>query len=147
MNRRILIKSFALTEAAGVLGRTATAARSENDSADRFCFLHFTDTHIEPELNAAGGCRMCFGWMADEPAEFAICGGDLVFDVLAVDRSRADMLWNLYKQTSAAFHFPVHYVIGNHDIFGLSPSSGVSPSDPEYGKKAFQDRYGATHYS
>jgi 3',5'-cyclic-AMP phosphodiesterase len=32
-------------------------------------------------------------------------------------------------------------------VFGLSTKSGVSPSDPEYGKKAFRDRYGATHYS
>jgi 3',5'-cyclic-AMP phosphodiesterase len=81
------------------------------------------------------------------PADFAICGGDLVFDVLAVGRARADMLWNLFKQTSASLHVPVHYVIGNHDVFGLSPKSGVAPSDPDYGKKAFQDRYGATHYS
>jgi 3',5'-cyclic-AMP phosphodiesterase len=145
MNRRTLIKSLAFTGAAGALG--IPAARSEAEPADGFRFLYFTDTHIQPELDAAGGCRMCFGRMAHEPAEFAICGGDLVFDVLAVDRSRADMLWALYKQTSVALHVPVHYVIGNHDVFGLSPKSGVSPSDPEYGKKAFQDRYGATHYS
>jgi Icc protein len=124
MNRRTLIKSLAFTGAAGAFGRVATAARLEDESADSFRFLYFTDTHIEPELNAAVGCRMCFGRMAHEPAEFAICGGDLVFDVLAVDRSRADMLWDLYKQTSVALHVPVHYVIGNHDIFGLNPKSG-----------------------
>jgi hypothetical protein len=26
--------------------------------------------------------------------------------------------------------------IGNHDIFGLNPKSGVAPSDPEYGKRS-----------
>ena len=64
------------------------AARSEEEPADGFRFLYFTDTHIQPELDAADGCRMCYGRMAHEPAEFAICGGDLVFAVLAVDRSR-----------------------------------------------------------
>jgi hypothetical protein len=53
MNRRTLIKSLAFTGAAGALGRTATA-RLEEESAASFRFLYFTDTHIEPELNAAG---------------------------------------------------------------------------------------------
>jgi 3',5'-cyclic-AMP phosphodiesterase len=144
MNRRTLIKSLVLTGAAGAFGSHAKAAPA---AAGSFRFLHFTDTHIEPELNAAEGCRMCFAQMVQEPADFAICGGDLVFDVMAVGRARADMLWNLYQQTSTSLHVPVHYVIGNHDVFGLSPKSGVGPSDPGYGKKAFEDRYGATHYS
>ena len=42
---------------------------------------------------------------------------------------------------------PIHYTIGNHDVFGVLPKSGISPSDPQYGKKAFEDRYGPTHYS
>src|ERR1700722_6732971 len=117
MNRRTLIKSLAFTGAAGALG--IPAARSEAEPADGFRFLYFTDTHLPPELDAAGGCRMWFGRMAHEPAEFAICGGDLVFDVLAVDRSRADMLWALYKQTSVALNVPVRYVICNHDLFRL----------------------------
>jgi 3',5'-cyclic-AMP phosphodiesterase len=145
MNRRTLIKSLALTAAAGLNSRANAAPNRE--AVGSFRFLYFTDTHIQPELNATEGCRMCFGQMVHEPADFAICGGDLVFDVMAVGRARADMLWQLFKQTSASLHVPLHYVLGNHDVFGLSPKSGVAPSEPEYGKKAFEDRYGATHYS
>ena len=147
MNRRDLLKSLALTGAAGTLGVRTAPGQAPAAHAGSFRFLYFTDTHIQPELHAAEGCRMCFNQMVHEPVEFAICGGDLVFDALAVDRSRAHMLWDLYKQTSSSLHVPVNYVIGNHDVFGITPKSGVAPSDPEYGKKAFQDRYGATHYS
>jgi Icc protein len=149
MNRRSLLKSLTLAGAAGTLGIGTGAAMPPQSHAypGSFQFLYFTDTHIQPELNAAEGCRMCFARMVHEPVSFAICGGDLVFDALAVDRTRAHMLWDLYQQTSSSLHVPVHYVIGNHDVFGVTPKSGVAPSDPEYGKKAYQDRYGATHYS
>jgi len=149
MNRRDLLKSLTLAGAASRLGlRTGAAMPPQSHGhAESFTFLYFTDTHIQPELNAAEGCRMCFAQMVHEPVQFAICGGDLIYDALAVDRSRANMLWELYRQTSSSLHVPVHYVIGNHDVFGVTPKSGVAPSDPEYGKKAYQDRYGAAHYS
>jgi Icc protein len=149
MNRRDLLKSLALAGAASTLGLgTGVAMAPESHvQPENFRFLFFTDTHIQPELNATEGCRMCFAQMVHEPVQFAICGGDLVFDALAVDRTRAHLLWDLYRQTSSSLHVPLHYVIGNHDVFGVTPKSGVEPSDAEYGKKAYQDRYGATHYS
>jgi Icc protein len=73
--------------------------------------------------------------------------GDFVFDAIAVDRTRAHMLGDLFKQTSSSLHVPVHYTLGNRDVFGITPKSGVAPGDPEYGKKAYQDRYGPTYYS
>lgn len=112
-----------------------------------FSFVFFTDTHLEPELRAPEGVQRCFAQFAGIPADFAICGGDLIYDGLGVDAARAHLQWDLYKETAAAIHIPVHYTLGNHDVFGLLPKSGVAVTDPEYGKKAFEDRYGPTHYS
>ena len=132
-----------LAEAAwreALAGRPATAPGS-------FDFVFFTDTHIEPELDAAHGCNMCFSKIAALKPEFAIMGGDHVYDAMGVDRRRADRVFDLYKQAEQQLEMPIHHTIGNHDIFGVLTKSGVAPSDPAYGKKMFQDRIGRTFYS
>src|ERR1035441_5135553 len=146
MNRRDLLKSLGAASTLA-LGSAVAMPPQARARAGSFRFLYFTDTHIQPELDAGMGCRMCFAQMVHEPVQFAVCGGDLVFDALAADRTRAHLLWDMYRQTSSSLHVPVHYVIGNHDVFGLTPESGVEPSDAEYGKKAYQDRFGSTYYS
>ena len=124
----------------------AQGGKAPNEPPGSFDFIFFTDTHIQPELDAAGGCRECFTKIRSIPADFAIQGGDHVFDALAVPRARATRLFDLYKQTEHALELPIYHAIGNHDVFGLSPSSGAVPSDPAYGKKMFEDRIGRKTY-
>lgn len=112
-----------------------------------FDFVFFTDTHIEPELDAAHGCGMCFSKIASLKPEFAIMGGDHVFDAASVNQARAGMVFDLYKRTEQTLGVPIHNAIGNHDIFGVMTRSGVAPTDPAYGKKMYQDRMGRTYYS
>ena len=112
-----------------------------------FDFVFFTDTHIQPELDAAHGCDMCFRKIAALNPEFAIMGGDHVFDAFEVNRVRAGMVYDLYKRTEQQLGMPLHHAIGNHDVFGVFARSGVAPSDPAYGKKMYQDRIGQTYYS
>ena len=147
MNRRRFLESLGVAGAVSMVGARSSALPSHAGHAEEFSFVFFTDTHIQPELDAAKGCRMCFATFNDIPADFAVCGGDLVYDAAGVDAARGSSLFDLYRQTSAVIPYPVHYTIGNHDIFGVLPKSGVTPADPHYGKKAYEDRYGATHYS
>ncbi len=116
--------------------------------AESFDFVFFTDTHIQPELDAAHGCQMAFAKIAAATPEFAICGGDMVYDALEVSRTRADMLFDLYQRTEQTIQAPLHHTIGNHDLYGIVAKSGAAPTDPGYGKKMFEDRIGArTYYS
>ena len=110
-------------------------------------FVFFTDTHIEPELNAPHGCDMCFRKIAALKPEFAIMGGDLVYDALEVGSKRAELIFNLYKKTEQTLQMPIYHTIGNHDVFGILSQSGVSPGAAEYGKKMYEDRIGKTYYS
>ena len=112
-----------------------------------FDFVFFTDTHIEPELDAAHGCGMCFSKITSLKPEFAIMGGDHVYDAAGVNGARAGMVFDLYKRTEQTLGMPIHNAIGNHDIFGVMTRSGVAPTDPAYGKKMYQDRMGQTYYS
>ena len=133
----------------GIANATAALTSSEKPQpAASFDFAFFTDTHIQPELDAAHGCQMAFAKIAAAKPEFAICGGDLVFDALGASRGRTDMLFDLYQRTEASVQVPLHHAIGNHDLYGILTQSGAAPTDPGYGKKMFEDRFGArTYYS
>jgi len=138
MNRR----TFLTTSALGVAGAALASAEGEG-----FSFVHFTDLHIQPELRAGVGCAQCVKKMNTLKADFAICGGDLVFDSTAVQFPRAKQLFDLYEETLKPLEMPVHSAIGNHDVFGVSSKSGVPQTDPHYGKRVFEDRIGSCYSS
>jgi 3',5'-cyclic AMP phosphodiesterase CpdA len=112
-----------------------------------FDFIFLTDTHIQPELDATKGCAMAFRRMRDIKADFAIQGGDHVYDALAVAKQRSISLFNLYDKTQQDLSLKVYHTIGNHDCIGLYPQSGVEPSDPLFGKHYFEEHIGKTYYS
>lgn len=91
---------------------------------------------------------MCFEKIrSNVKADFAIQGGDHVFDASAVYRQRAKSLYDLYTRTEQELGLKVYHAIGNHDIFGVYPKSGITVNDPGYGKQMFQDQIGQTYYS
>jgi 3',5'-cyclic-AMP phosphodiesterase len=116
-------------------------------SAEPFTFLFITDAHIQPELNAAIGTGMAFRKGRTLKADFAINGGDHVFDALAVPKQRALALFDLYDKTQQDLGLKVYHTIGNHDVLGVYPASGISPTEPLFGKKLFEDRFGKAYYS
>jgi Icc protein len=80
-------------------------------------------------------------------SDFVLQGGDHIFDGLQVSRSRAAGLYDLYGKTEQDLGLKIYHTLGNHDCFGVYPSSGVTESDPLYGKKMFEERFGKTYYS
>jgi 3',5'-cyclic-AMP phosphodiesterase len=48
-------------------------------------------------------CDMCFHKIAGLKPDFAVMGGDHVFDALSVDRARATAVFDLYKKTESAY--------------------------------------------
>jgi Icc protein len=112
-----------------------------------FSFIHFTETHITDQLHADEGCRMCFRKINRLGADFAIAGGDLVYDVCGQGWKRASQLYQLYKETVKVLNIPVYHAIGNHDVYGLFATSGVSTKDQYFGKQLFQELIGRRYYS
>lgn len=153
-NRRDFLRTLAAAGASvgteALLPGLASSSRlfSEAESPGSFDFIFFTDTHIEPELNASHGCAMCFSKIRALKPEFAINGGDHVFDAMGVAARRANELFDLYDKTEQMLGVPLYHTIGNHDLFGVLTQSGARPSDPWYGKKMYEDRVGRkTYYS
>lgn len=144
-NRR---KFLEFAGAAGVIAMAPSSVFAEiRKKAEDFSFLFFTDTHLEPELNAAVGCDMCFRKARAIRSDFAIQGGDHVFDSLGVTKERATGLFDLYAKTEQDLGMKLYHTVGNHDCFGVYTASGASPEDPLYGKKMFEERFGKTYYS
>jgi Icc protein len=147
LNRRNFLATT--TGALGALALSQNFASAKSyaaSSAESFDFVFFTDTHIQPELNAGRGCEMCFQKIARVKSDFAIMGGDHVFDATAVNTARAKLVFDLYKRTEQSLEKKLYRAIGNHDPFGISASSGISPSDPAYGKKMYEDYFGSKIY-
>lgn len=156
MDRRSFLAGAGAGAAAGLGFRgsrlfgqsVAAGSAAESGVPTDFDFIFFTDTHLQPELNAAKGCDMAFRSMRGiSHADFAIQGGDHVFDTLAVPKARSLALWDLYDKTEQDLSLKVYHAIGNHDVLGVKTASGVDPSDPAFGKKFFRDHIGKTYYS
>jgi 3',5'-cyclic-AMP phosphodiesterase len=148
LDRRSFLKAtVAAGAAAAIAGTSAQDWAAAGSAPGSFDFVFFTDTHIEPELDAPRGCDMCFRKIEGIKSEFAIMGGDHVYDALGVGGKRVGTVFDLYKRTEQVLQMPLHHAIGNHDVFGILTKSGVAPSDPGYGKKLYKDRIGRTYYS
>jgi 3',5'-cyclic AMP phosphodiesterase CpdA len=136
-------RTFLQTTIAAPLALGAASAAS---TAESFSFIHFTDSHTQPELRAGDGTTQAFRAIARIPHDFALAGGDLVMDVFDQGPARANALFDLYRAAAKDLPRPVHSILGNHDIYGISNKSGVSSSDPLYAKKLFEDRMGQPCY-
>jgi 3',5'-cyclic-AMP phosphodiesterase len=90
---------------------------------------------------------MAFRRMRDLHADFAIQGGDHVFDALAAARQRSLSLFDLYDKTQQDLGLKVYHTLGNHDCVGVYPASGLQPADPLYGKRYFEEHISKTYYS
>lgn len=122
-------------------------AEASVERAGTLRVVFFTDTHTQPELKADEGTALALKKIQSLKPDLCIQGGDHCFDLAAVPRDRSMMLLNLYGQTEHALNgIPIEHVIGNHDVLGRASESGVSTSDPLYGKKAFEQRFEVKTY-
>ena len=140
-------RTFLSAAAAAGLVRAQPSAAAVMRAHEAFSFLFVTDTHLQPELDAAHGCAMAFAKARALGGDFAIQGGDHVFDALGATRLRTDRLVSLYTRTEQDLGMAVHHTIGNDAYFGIYPASGAVPTDPFYGEKFFQDHFGRLYYS
>lgn len=108
-----------------------------------------TDIHLTEELGGVKGFEAAIEHVNSLAPDFIITGGDLVYDALDVPYEEAGRLYSLFGDLCEKFDAPVHNTIGNHEIFGLYDSTGVSRENEEFGKEMFRRRLGggATSHS
>src|SRR5580692_1404201 len=139
MNSTSRRQFLTLLGATGLSAATPSSAFAAFAPAQEpFTFLFLTDAHLQPELNGVVGTDMAFKKARAIKADFAINGGDHVFDALGVPKDRALTLFDLYDKTEQDLGVKVYHTVGNHDVVGIYPASGVAQDDPLYGKKLFE---------
>ncbi len=128
----------------GLAGAALTAGHARAQDRPDFTFVHITDTHIQPELGATEGVHKAFGAIRalERKPAFGLVGGDLVMDAALVPRSRADKVYDLWRQEAETLGLPLHYSIGNHDLYGLKIDGKPATDDPDYGKALWKKRIG-----
>lgn len=113
--------------------------------AEKFRFVHLTDIHLYSETRGKEGFLKAVETVnsLDPLPDFVITGGDLVGDALGTGYEDACKQYELYQSCVSRFRMPVHHTLGNHDIFGWYPESGVPEDSPEFGKDMFRKRLGS----
>ncbi len=124
---------------------------THQNKPEPFRFVYLTDTHIglgEPSIEQTRRCIRRINAL-DPPASFVINGGDLVKNAYEQTYEAADADYRLAGQILGELNIPVYHSIGNHDLFGVAPATGVSTDHPEYGKAMFRQRIGGgrTYFS
>lgn len=110
-----------------------------------FRFVHLTDIHVQPERAADKGLAACLKAIhgLDPLPDFIFTGGDLIMDAFEQNRDRSTMLYDLLaKVLGDHTDLPIRHCMGNHDVFGWGPKSGVAKDAPGYGKAMFCERMG-----
>ncbi|MCC6428059.1 MAG: metallophosphoesterase [Phycisphaerales bacterium] len=105
---------------------------------------HMTDMHIQPERNAVAGVAACLqhAQSLKDPPAMILTGGDHVMDAFDEPFDRADLQWKLLCKTFKDENsLPVHYCLGNHDIWGWNkPKSKTVGTEAGWGKTMSLDR-------
>lgn len=112
-----------------------------------FRFVFMTDMHLQPERNAPQGFRKAIDKINELNPDFVLTGGDNIMDALGVDRDRMNLQFNLLDSMLKLFKMPVYTTIGNHDVFGIYPKSGIEQTDSEYGKVIYENKFAKRYYS
>ena len=112
-----------------------------------FRFAHFSDVHVRPDMGAPDGVAAAFARIDALDVDFAIAGGDLVYDALGASEADAEALFAQYQRAIATLRAPVYNVVGNHDNVGVYAKSGVDPQSPSFGNRLFERLFGRRYYS
>lgn len=113
----------------------------DNSEKPALRIAHLTDVHLKDKFDAPRKFINCLKHVQSlyPKVDMILNGGDVVFDMNKENISTIDRQWNLLKNTMAnECNLPVHYCLGNHDIWWNENSKGQT----FYGKKYSMDQLG-----
>jgi len=144
MNRIVFILAFFLLLAGcNQTAQNESLTKPDND----FSFVFMTDVHVTKDRHADEGLMQAIDTINKLAPDFVLTGGDNIMDALGQTHATADSLYSLFDVTMKNLKMPWYSTMGNHEVFGLYESSGVNPSDEEYGKQMYENRFAKRYYS
>lgn len=108
----------------------------------KFSFVYLPDIHLEPDSAVENNFDRIIKMVNKLKPDFVITGGDMIYTAKNVDDKKAEKLFGLMDNKLAKFKMPVYYTMGNHEVVGILPNSGIDDSHPKWGKRLYEQRYG-----
>jgi Icc protein len=95
---------------------------------------HLTDVHLKDKWNAPARFAKCLHHVQRQKGvDMILNGGDVVFDMNKENIDTINAQWNLWHSTiKADCSLPVHYTIGNHDIWWNENDKGQTLYGKQY---------------
>lgn len=112
-----------------------------------FSFVFLPDLHLLPDPKVEEGFDMLAKQVNNIHPDFIITGGDMIYTAKNVDDKKAKVLFDLMDTELKKFNMPVYLTKGNHEIVGVLAESGIDSSNPWWGNRMFEQRYGNRYKS
>ena len=112
-----------------------------------FSFVFLPDLHLLPDPKVEEGFDRLAKQVNNIHPDFIITGGDMIYTAKNVDDKKAKVLFDLMDTELKKFNMPVYLTKGNHEIVGVLAESGIDSSNPWWGNRMFEQRYGNRYKS
>ena len=109
---------------------------------NKFSFIYLPDTHLEPDSAILANFDRIVKKVNKLKPDFVITGGDMIYTAKNGDDKKAENLFDLMDEKFRMFNMPLYYTMGNHEVVGILPNSGIDKSHPKWGKRLYQKKYG-----
>ena len=114
---------------------------------NNFSFVFLPDVHLEPDSAVEANLDRVIKKINKLKPDFLITGGDMIYTAKNVDDKKAKKLFDLMDKKFTKFKMPIYYTMGNHEVVGILPNSGIDSSHPQWGKGMYEERYGQRYKS
>ena len=114
---------------------------------NNFSFVFLPDVHLEPDSVVEANLDRVIKKINKLKPDFLITGGDMIYTAKNVDDKKAKKLFDLMDKKFTKFKMPIYYTMGNHEVVGILPNSGIDSSHPQWGKRMYEERYGQRYKS
>lgn len=119
-----------------------TAALAQN----KFSFVFMSDVHYTQKFNAPKGFQLLVDTLNRLNPDLVLLGGDIVYDALRVTEQEVVGNTNAYLKAAAQIKAPIHYAVGNHEVFELYQKA-ADTSGALFGKRYYEQFFGKRYYS
>jgi Icc protein len=115
-------------------------------SQDKFSFVFMSDVHYTTKFDAPKGFQLLTDTLNALKPDFVMVGGDIIYDALRVTEKEVVSTTNAYLKAASHIKAPLHYAMGNHEVFQLYNKS-ADTTNPIFGKRYYEKYFGKRYYS
>jgi Icc protein len=112
-----------------------------------FSFVFLPDIHLQPDSAVVASFENMVSQVNRLHPDFVLTGGDMIYTAKNVNDDKAGKLFDFMDTEFKRFRMPVRLTMGNHETVGITAESGIDSTNPMWGKRMYESRYGNRFYT